>query len=253
MTWGYDSTVVKGVATPVDKSNIFAHARDLLYALDRERPPGRPLIFVTHSLGGIVVKEMLRRSETSEEKSVQDIVESTQAVVFLGTPHRRSAELAALGDVWRHYNFRVKTFQEALGFSGVDIGPLNEKVVPDSSSSLDDLREHAETIHANHMNIVRFTDESDPGYRKVGGEIKRLVGFVVARSKYTNEEITGCMQSLSFRDLGARQHYIKDACENTCNWLFDTSTYRIWYRRQPLSDHCGLFWLRGKPGSGSRP
>lgn len=109
---------------------------------------------------------MLRRSETSEEKSVQDIVESTQAIVFLGTPHRGSAELAALGDVvrkaasmilradanpallralgldspelelcrhsfitqWRRYNFRVKTFQEALGLSGVDIGPLNEKV-----------------------------------------------------------------------------------------------------------------------------
>ena len=32
--------------------------------------------------------------------------------------------------LWRTYNFRVKTFQEAFGISGVNIGPLNEKVAP---------------------------------------------------------------------------------------------------------------------------
>lgn len=58
MTWGYDTAVTKGIAAPTNKSNIFAHAKDLLYALDRERPQGRPLIFVAHSLGGIIVKEV---------------------------------------------------------------------------------------------------------------------------------------------------------------------------------------------------
>jgi hypothetical protein len=58
MTWGYDTVITKGIAGPTNKSNIFAHAKDLLYALDRERPLGRPLIFVAHSLGGIVVKEV---------------------------------------------------------------------------------------------------------------------------------------------------------------------------------------------------
>jgi hypothetical protein len=58
MTWGYDTVITKGIATPTNKSNIFAHAKDLLYALVRERPQGRPLIFVAHSLGGIVVKEV---------------------------------------------------------------------------------------------------------------------------------------------------------------------------------------------------
>jgi len=58
MTWGYDTVITKGIAAPTNKSNIFAHAKDLLYALDRERPYGRPLMFVAHSLGGIVVKEV---------------------------------------------------------------------------------------------------------------------------------------------------------------------------------------------------
>ena len=109
---------------------------------------------------------MLRRSQSSDEKNIKNIVESTRAIVFLGTPHRGSADLAALGDVvrrvastilrfdtnavilralgldspelelcresfitqWRVYNFRVKTFQEALSMTGVNLGLLNEKV-----------------------------------------------------------------------------------------------------------------------------
>ena len=58
MTWGYDTIITKGIAAPTNKSSIFAHARDLLFALNRERPQGRPLMFVAHSLGGIVVKEV---------------------------------------------------------------------------------------------------------------------------------------------------------------------------------------------------
>ena len=29
---------------------------------------------------------------------------------------------------WKTFGFRVKTFQEAFGISGINIGPLNEKV-----------------------------------------------------------------------------------------------------------------------------
>lgn len=86
----------------------------------------------------------------------------------MGTPHRGSAGLAGLGEtvrkmvstmlrvdsnstllqtlgsannpelelgresflgLWRTYDFRVKTFQEAYGVTGVNMGPLNEKVV----------------------------------------------------------------------------------------------------------------------------
>jgi hypothetical protein len=36
MTWGYDTVVSKGY-TAADNSSIFAHAKDLLYALDRNR------------------------------------------------------------------------------------------------------------------------------------------------------------------------------------------------------------------------
>jgi hypothetical protein len=164
LVWGYDTIVTRGFA-PSNKSNIFAYARNLLYSLERQRPNGRPIIFVAHSLGGILVKEVLRRAQHADEAEINDVVESTKAVIFLGTPHRGS-DFAGLGDVarqvastllrmdsngaviralgldspelelsresflqqWRRYCFRVKTFQESQGFSGVRIGSLNEKV-----------------------------------------------------------------------------------------------------------------------------
>ncbi|KAK8073987.1 hypothetical protein PG994_004886 [Apiospora phragmitis] len=98
--WGYDSVVTKGY-TAANKSNLFSHAKSLLYALERQRRAGRPIVFVAHSLGGLLVKEVLHRSQYSEERGLRDIVESTKAVVFMGTPHRGSSEFAKIGELTR--------------------------------------------------------------------------------------------------------------------------------------------------------
>ena len=43
------------------------------------------------------------------------------------------------------------------------------------SSSLDDPRERAQHIDANHMDMTRYSSRDDPGYRKVGGDLCLLV------------------------------------------------------------------------------
>ena len=43
-----------------------------------------------HSLGGLVTKKALCMSETSPEKHLRQLHNSTIAIAFLGTPHRGS-------------------------------------------------------------------------------------------------------------------------------------------------------------------
>jgi hypothetical protein len=47
----------------------------------------RPLIFVAHSLGGLVVEQALLLSRGSSQQHVKQLVESTIAIAFMGTPH----------------------------------------------------------------------------------------------------------------------------------------------------------------------
>ena len=49
------------------------------------------------------------------------------------------------------------------------------------SSSLDDPRERAQHINANHMTMTQFPSRDDPGYRKVGGELCYLVQDIQKR------------------------------------------------------------------------
>ena len=91
MTFGYDSTVLlsKSVAEIEDK------ALELLNQLSLERTTadsnGRPIVFIGHSLGGILVKKaIILAHERSDEPEYQDVLDNTKGIAFLGTPHRGS-------------------------------------------------------------------------------------------------------------------------------------------------------------------
>jgi triacylglycerol esterase/lipase EstA (alpha/beta hydrolase family) len=94
LTFGYDSTIAfsRSVATIEDI------ALQLLTALHMERESDealgtrRPIVFVCHSLGGIVVKKALvLANERSSDVGFKDILDNTRAIAFLAVPHRGSA------------------------------------------------------------------------------------------------------------------------------------------------------------------
>ncbi len=59
MVFGYDTVVAKHqFAGAANKNSIFAHSKNLVNDLCRSRPHDRPIIFLAHSFGGIVVKEV---------------------------------------------------------------------------------------------------------------------------------------------------------------------------------------------------
>lgn len=75
----------------------------------------RPILFICHSLGGLLVKQILRKANDSPEPVKNDIARSTRAVLFLATPHA-GADLAS----------RISDFRDMFG----------------ATASIDDLRAH---------------------------------------------------------------------------------------------------------------
>ncbi|XP_052852252.1 protein SERAC1 [Drosophila gunungcola] len=50
----------------------------------------RPIVWIGHSMGGLLTKLILLKSLDSQEPKVQQLAKNTKGIVFLGTPHRGS-------------------------------------------------------------------------------------------------------------------------------------------------------------------
>lgn len=50
----------------------------------------RSIVFIAHSLGGLILKKSLCLSASSVEDHLRQIDQCTKAIAFLGTPHRGS-------------------------------------------------------------------------------------------------------------------------------------------------------------------
>lgn len=89
-TFGYDADVANWW-NPTSQNRIGNNAEALNGALNRERRRTntlqRKLIFVTHSLGGLVVKNAMTLSKHSPDKHLHSIEASTSGIAFMGTPH----------------------------------------------------------------------------------------------------------------------------------------------------------------------
>ena len=99
-TWGYDADI--NSLSSSSRNTIHQHARNLLSDLVDLRAESenhqKPLIFVVHSLGGIIVKAAINLSRSTEGTKEKEIAPATSGVCFLGTPHRGSPS-ATIGKI----------------------------------------------------------------------------------------------------------------------------------------------------------
>ncbi|KAK6504696.1 hypothetical protein TWF481_006635 [Arthrobotrys musiformis] len=93
-TYGYDADAAFGSTS----SSALDFARSLLYKVSRIRDGSEQhkIIWVCHSLGGIVVKTALVEAQIIPQ--YQPILTQTVGVIFLGTPHTGSA-VATVADI----------------------------------------------------------------------------------------------------------------------------------------------------------
>ncbi|RJE26009.1 LipA and NB-ARC [Aspergillus sclerotialis] len=105
LVWGYNANV-SSIAGPTSSDGILQHAHSLVHQLEADRDPEdattRLMIFLCHSLGGIIVKRALAYSasrKSSKLAHIQLIYTSTYAILFFGTPHTGSRKAELLGNL----------------------------------------------------------------------------------------------------------------------------------------------------------
>ncbi|KAL9099061.1 MAG: hypothetical protein Q9163_005380 [Psora crenata] len=105
LAWAYDANITN-FWDPVSNNRVANHAASLMGDLARRRArtdtEHRKIIFVAHSLGGLVVEEALFLSWNSPESDLPLIAHTTIAIAFLGTPHH-GADVAS----WAEFGLRL--------------------------------------------------------------------------------------------------------------------------------------------------
>lgn len=74
----------------------------------------RPVVWVGHSMGGLLIKSIINQAAASDDPAVRRIAENSRSIMFLGTPHRGSAIA------------KLKQHTSALVWPSVEVRELEE-------------------------------------------------------------------------------------------------------------------------------
>ncbi|KAK8143516.1 hypothetical protein G3M48_007138 [Beauveria asiatica] len=207
LTYGYDAYVVRRSVASTNR--LMDHATSLLNDLTADRAgrnaSARPLIFVAHSLGGLVCKEAILLSRNNPGPHLRSIFDHVVGIIFMGTPHKGSwmanwakIPASALGLVkstnksllkileaddqflqsiqsrfWsmvRELREGGRPFEVTCFFEGLPF-PVAGTVVPTESATLEGYPSFS--IHANHQDMVKFSSAEDNNFKRLLWELKR--------------------------------------------------------------------------------
>ncbi|KAF8538592.1 hypothetical protein BDD12DRAFT_884762 [Trichophaea hybrida] len=214
MAYGYDSSLTgpkRGDARMTD------YRRSLLEQLGNARVSAnsRPIIFLGHSLGGIVILQTL--VESKRNPHYKSILDSTYGIFLFGTPHQglRTNELESMVDVdsggqRKNLMMQLKQGSEYLetqredlisiwaGFEGKKLLSFYEtmKTLPTRMLNSEDFEgdgeevqiverfsaltflqsEHRVPVNTTHTGIVKFATSTDSTYQTVVTHITECIG-----------------------------------------------------------------------------
>lgn len=177
MTFGYDSAVVFSRS----RLTINDFALDLLERLRLVRKHSaeqqRPLIFICHSLGGVLFKEVLIHA-TLDTSTHGPIAHCIRGVIFLGTPHRGSRSASQAQIISKIVNTAT------LG-SGVRSDLLRTLQVP--SPELETISRHATQL-LKKISIVSFYERKPLGFGVIVEPFSAILGLPNERAVPINAD-----------------------------------------------------------------
>ena len=238
-----------------------------------------PVIFVAHSMGGLVVKKAFLLGQNDE--NYREVVQSISAMMFLATPHRgtnlaellnrvlaasfqspknfiadlnrSSPALEELNEQFRHVAPRVSivSFYETLATT---VGPKKLMVLEKDSSILGYPQEISKSLNADHHGVCKYPNPQDSNYISVRNALKSLVGRyrvkgANALSSQTMEErkeierLLGVSQTPEHDLNFYRRHWLP----GTCEWLLKEPKIGSWLENTPKGR---IAWLTAQPASG---
>ncbi|PGH16457.1 hypothetical protein AJ79_01788 [Helicocarpus griseus UAMH5409] len=215
LTWGYNANINTLMGASTSSDRILQHAQTLTEELrsDRELEDAteRPIIFVCHSLGGIIVKKALAfssRQTAPKNARLHSIYTCTHGILFFGTPHNGSSKAGALNSAQKLASLVVpkkaamfeSSLVKALKAGSETLESINDEFVPLMSrfrifflweqlrTDLKYTKDYIVNIEsavpmldgadkcaipADHRGMCKFQNANSPGFRTVLAALKR--------------------------------------------------------------------------------
>ena len=290
MTFGYNSHFSSVSHKQNNILNISDFSKDLLFSMKFATGKGErrldigsaPIIFVAHSMGGLIVKKAFILGQYDDH--YRDLIRAVSGIIFLSTPHRgsnlaevlnkilsacifafspkeyiselrtNSPTLQDINEQFRHLapNVSLISFYETLKTA---IGPSQVMVLQKDSSILGYPGEISKPLDADHHDVCKYTSQQDPNYISVRNILKYLVGKHHSRDlphieSNSVDELYEIASAFGRIEGPANDlvFFSDRKMPGSCEWTDEDPNFTLFFRDQTQEPQC--LWCTGPPGSG---
>ncbi|RYP74217.1 hypothetical protein DL771_003150 [Monosporascus sp. 5C6A] len=253
LSFNYNTTL-KGSAS---EAGIRQHAEDLLATLlDKREDDGddaklRPIVFVGHSLGGLIIKHALYLAQKKLGGRYKWLWEASRGVMFFSTPHFGMDKTQ-----WRSFVRYVLQYdapvEEAVPTQGMLVEIWNSaSALVNISEDFEPLQpylafQHHETLVGDHLGLCKFEREDESLFLTVGNGIQALIlqtpKAIDRIGRHGKKALYAlCTDEFHSQPLG------KKPTSGTCDWVSEQREIKGWLssdlNKQKL-------WICGPPACG---
>ncbi|KAE8441039.1 hypothetical protein EG329_006076 [Mollisiaceae sp. DMI_Dod_QoI] len=283
MSYGYRGTYNDTISV----ATSFDHGQSLLSLLIDKRKAAheevRPIIFVGHSLGGIIIKQMLLIANANSDSRAQNVILSTYGVVrilviFFSTPHNginsdkwgqfvqiiikntKPDELKdtplppkiitaildhsdELVQISQKFRF-LKNMKYASFYEALKTPKLGAVLVPKGSATMNYVNEDIRMLPQHHFDTCKFR-RGDENFNQVLSVVKSIQDDS-PKAKYVGEIGRRVLSSLRIDELRTNPIVVKHT-KNTCDWIAQKAEFKQWQDPKSKKDN---LWISGPLGCG---